>query len=139
MGLWRIPLKQNLLRPQSLAERPLLPSGHWSRVCNLLMTFMLIFFLFLLKEEEVKKLECTLSCYMWGQFAVDIKPSKDSQLSAVSNGNSKHILNKELKVFRRLSDLLAQIGLITLAHQKQLRYWFKCLSNLHAALKNHWP
>ena len=80
------------------------------------------FFLFLLKEEEVKKLECKLSCYMWGQFAVDIKPSKDSQLSAVSNGNSKHILNKELKVFRRLSDLLAQIGLITLAHQKQLRY-----------------
>ena len=54
------------------------------------------FFLLSLKNEEVEKLWCKLSGYMWEQFALDTNPSTDGQLFVVFTGNSKHRLNQEL-------------------------------------------
>ena len=54
------------------------------------------FFLLLLNNKVVEKLQCKLSGYMYGQYTLDTIPSTDSKRSAVFTVISKHSLNQEL-------------------------------------------
>ena len=54
------------------------------------------FFLLLLNNEEVEKLRCKLSGYMYGRHTLDTNPSTDDKRSAVYTVIPKHSLNQEL-------------------------------------------
>ena len=74
-------------------------NGPYSRVRDLLYAK---FYLLLVKNEEVKKLGCKLSVYMWGHLALDTNPSMvSSKITFVLTltltlWNSKLSLNHEL-------------------------------------------
>ena len=128
---------------QSLQKRPLLPSGPYSRVRDLLYAK---FILLLLKNEEVGKSGCKLSGYMWGQFASNTNPSTVSgKISFVLTlpikttlWNSKHSSIQELNEPSHAClwpDSLTR-AIFWLAHQKQSGHWFKWLSHSHVADSN---
>ena len=57
--------------PLLLPKLPLLPSGPYSCVHDLIATFTLKLFIILQKNEEVVKIEYKLFGNMWEQFAWD--------------------------------------------------------------------
>ena len=59
-------------------------SGNYLRVtlilvCAIYLQHLRYIFSLIAKIEEVEKLGCKLSGHMWGQYALDTKPSTDSQ------------------------------------------------------------
>ena len=77
-------------------------SGPYSGVRDFLATFTLNFFLLLLNNEEVEKLRCKLSGYMYRQYTLNTNPSTDGKRSAVYTGNQSIEL--------RIRIILSQIG-----------------------------
>ena len=60
-----LPFHLYLAQPRSFPKQPLLSCARF--ICDIYAKF----FLLLLKIEEVEKLECKLSGFMWGQYAWD--------------------------------------------------------------------
>ena len=75
---------------RSFPKRPLLSCARFT--CDIYAKF----FLLLLNNEEVEKLRCKLSGYMYGRYTLDTNPSTDGKQSAVFTVISKHSLNQEL-------------------------------------------
>ena len=75
---------------RSFQKRPLLSCAQFT--CD----FYAKFFLLLLNNEEVEKLRCRLSGYMYRQYTLDTNPSTDGKRSAFFTGISKNSLNQEL-------------------------------------------